>query len=215
MYGDHDDGDDRDGVQKIQFVIPKEILEDLKIKGPGSFNLEHRIHMALFSHPHRVKRLPLKYDQELKAFQRKWVENWFSFFDPFWILQQLGDSWLQETDTLVRQRRAIEEFNKQYWWLDQYDTLTLLQQELIINGFKKAMEVDDGRTLIDVAMETALHPRHAELGFPLRIEEIVAILLFTCSPSAQEELTMAQLSMHENTYEKSDEDYNMDTLLYC
>ena len=64
-------------------------------------------------------------------------------------------------------------------------------------------------------METALHPRHAELGFPLRIEEIVAVLLFTCSASAQEELTMAQLSMHENTYQKCEEYYNSETQAYC
>ena len=74
----------------------------MKIKGPGSFNMADRIHMALYKHPYRMKRLPLKFDLEHRAFERKWIENWFSFFDPFWILQNLGDSWVEETDFKVK-----------------------------------------------------------------------------------------------------------------
>jgi len=43
-------------------------------------------------------------------------------------------------------------------------------------------------------METAIHPRHAEMGFPLKVEEIVAILLYVNSPTVQQELTMTQLT---------------------
>ena len=39
-----------------------ELKEDIKVKGPGSFNMSDRIHMAVYRHPTRMKRLPLKFD---------------------------------------------------------------------------------------------------------------------------------------------------------
>ena len=78
-----------------------------------------------------------------------------------------------------------------------------------------------------------MHPRHAEMGFPLKIEEIVAVLLYTCSPTVQEELSMAQLNEVQNvwlktekekeqerkkvntiTYDKKEEDYTPQTEMY-
>jgi len=45
-----------------------------------------------------------------------------------------------------------------------------------------------------------MHPRHAEMGFPLKVEEIVAVMLFTCSPTVQEDLTMSQLKEVQNQW---------------
>jgi len=47
-----------------------------------------------------------------------------------------------------------------------------------------------------------MHPRHAEMGFPLKVEEIVAVMLFTCSPTVQEDLTMSQLKEVQNQWQK-------------
>ena len=55
---------------------------------------------------------------------------------------------------------------------------------------------------MDEALEASMHPRHAEMGFPLKVEEIVAIMLFTCSQAVQEDLTMSQLKEVQNQWQK-------------
>lgn len=73
----------------------------------------------------------------------------------------MGEEWLKNPNFNEKQMQIILEFNKQYWWFDRYDVLTLLQQELIYNDFEHALKIDNKQTLTDIAMEVAMHPRHA------------------------------------------------------
>lgn len=54
-----------------------EIDEELFIKGPGTFEKSHWLHMTMFRHEPRYKRLAIKFEEEHVNFERKWVENWY------------------------------------------------------------------------------------------------------------------------------------------
>eukprot|EP01084_Bolivina_argentea_P294372 506479_1 len=126
----------------------------------GGYRLDDRCHMEIYRHSPRTMDIKL-------------AKNIF----PFKFIQNEE----KEGIPVLHETYKPTENDKKRYWSDKNNEgwLKALIEEVITNGQKSDLEMNDGESLMVVVEDKLKHPQHIKLGNPLRKDQMLALILYT------------------------------------